>query len=56
MFTNNYENSMKVSVFDILSMMLPSPLYNKRPMGPVSLTRFRLQNYLKVFTIPETLF
>jgi len=29
---------------------------NKRPMGPVSLTCFRLQNYLKVFAIPETLF
>jgi len=26
---------------------------NKRPMGPVSLTCFHLQNCLKVFAIPE---
>jgi len=30
--------------------------FNKRPMRPVSLTRFRLQNCLKDFAIPETLF
>jgi len=29
---------------------------NKRPMGPVSLTCFPLQNYLKVFAISGTLF
>jgi len=31
-------------------------LFNKRPMGPVSLTCFHLQNCFKVFAIPETLF
>jgi len=30
-----------------------SVLVNKRPMGPVSLTHFHLQNCLKVFAIPD---
>jgi len=42
--------------FPVRVKLILSKICNKRPMGPVSLTRFRLQNYLKVFAISGTLF
>jgi len=52
--------SVKISVLRIFRFVngwsIKVEKYNKRPMGPVSLTGFHLQNCLKVFAIPETLF
>jgi len=46
----------KRSWYHMFWIVQPMTYWNKRHMGPVSLTCFRFQNYLKVFAIPETLF
>jgi len=46
----------QLSIIDWFPAIMLHCSVNKRPMGPVSLTRFLLQNYLKHFAISGTLF